>query len=238
MHRTVRYQSIPGGACTSTPDAAWRFAQAILGNPVPNVSRAEAEAQAERKLSEWVAKVAPEHGYQLRAQLSAEAKAKADRKLLEWLAKISPEHEVELRSLQRAEAEAREAKERAERFSQGPDVREAEWDQSKHPRGAFAQNRGWWSPTSGSGGAGNGAERPPSISGAISRRDREVADLIGGMTPGMVQSSRLAMDLQSAARLPDEILRAVLSGLGTGHESTRQRRCNGNQERGHPRTKH
>ncbi len=39
------------------------------------------------------------------------------------------------------------------------------------------------------------------------------------MTPGMVRSSRLAIDLDSALRLPDEVIRAAAAGLVTGSKA-------------------
>lgn len=48
------------------------------------------------------------------------------------------------------------------------------------------------------------------------QRNRALAGLTGGPTPGTIRSSRLATDLQSAARLPGEVARAAAAGLGTG----------------------
>lgn len=94
-------------------------------------------------------------------------------------------------------------------------VHEAQWDPAKHPRGAFPENRGWFSPTPGSGSA----EKPASFTDAIRKRNAAVHELTGVMTPGMVRSSRLATELQSAGRLPAETSRAAAAGLRTGSKA-------------------
>ena len=40
-------------------------------------------------------------------------------------------------------------------------TREGSWDPAKHPRGAFPQNRGWWSPTGDASGGGPSSGEPP-----------------------------------------------------------------------------
>lgn len=140
-------QSVP-----STPTRAWYFAQAILGNPIPHLPAAESEARAKRERLEWLATFSSEHASQLRRLLSDEAEARRQREQLEWLAKISPVHESELRRLQAAEAEIREVQEYAQRLYEETTLLEGQWDPAKHPRGAFSQNAGWFSPSSGSGG--------------------------------------------------------------------------------------
>ncbi len=78
--------------------------------------------------------------------------ARHKREQLEWLAAISTEHERRLRRLVQEESDARARHERLEWLSTISTVHEADWDPAKHPRGAFPQNRGWFSPTGGSGG--------------------------------------------------------------------------------------
>jgi hypothetical protein len=95
-------------ASLSPSNAAWIFAQELLGKAVPSAGRQVADARAKREQLEWLAKISPRHESQLRRLLSDEADAKAQRKQLEWLAQISPAHESQLRSLLRAEAEASE----------------------------------------------------------------------------------------------------------------------------------
>ena len=65
------------GAGASPPSEAWLFAQALLGKPVPSVSRAEADARAKREQLEWLAKISPEHESRLRRSLSEQADAAA-----------------------------------------------------------------------------------------------------------------------------------------------------------------
>jgi hypothetical protein len=80
--------------------------------------------------------------------------AQEKRAQLEWLATFSPRHEEELRRLRREEARAREREEHLAWLASISAVSEAEWDPTKHPRGGFSQNRGWFSPTSGAGDSG------------------------------------------------------------------------------------
>jgi hypothetical protein len=166
------------------------FAQAILGRPVPSRNP---EVIAREKLAQ-----------------------------LEWLATFSPRHEEELRRLRREEAKAREKQEHLAWLASISAVNEAEWDPAKHPRGGFSQNRGWFSQTS---GAGDGDAAGPSFSfggrkapstGVVLQRNRAIADLTGTMTPGMVRSRRLALDIKSALELPGQVARAFVSGAGTG----------------------
>jgi DNA-directed RNA polymerase subunit F len=196
-------------AGASSPSEAWLFAQALLDKPVPSASAAEADARAKREHFEFLAAIAPERARELRGQLSEEADATAQREQLEWLAAISPSHESQLRSLLRTEAEAQE---HLNWPADDSNAQEAQWDSAKHPKGGFPENRGWWSPTSGSGNA----ERAPSFLDAVIQRNRTVADLSGVVTPGMIRSSRLAIELQSAARLPDDVASAAAAGLVTG----------------------
>jgi DNA-directed RNA polymerase subunit F len=215
MDRNFRKVAGVAGAGASPPSEAWLFAQALLGKPVPSASRAAADARANREHLEWLASISPEHERRLHCQLSEEADARAQREQLEWLATISPRHESQLRRLLASEAEAAEAQERAQWLAEGSQLQEAQWNAAKHPRGAFPQNRGWWSPTGGAGGSSDAA-RSSSFFDAVIRRNQAVADLTGGTTPGMARSSRLAADLESAARLPGEVASAAAAGLGTG----------------------
>ncbi len=215
MDRNFRKEAGVEGAGASPPSEAWLFAQALLGKPVPSPCVAEADARAEREHLAWLASISPQHERQLRSLLSKEAEARAQRELLEWLATISPRHESQLRSLLVSEAQVRDAQERMQWLAEGSHAQEAQWDPSKHPHGAFPQNRGWWSPTGGAGGSGGG-KQSPSFFDAVIRRNQAVADLTGGTTPGMARSSRLAADIESAVRLPGEVASAAAAGLGTG----------------------
>jgi len=243
MGRYFRNESAPQGAAASPPSAAWLFAQAVLGNPLPSPAAAEAEARAKREQYEFLAAIAPERARELRGQLCPEVDARANRELLEfleqiaperahelrdrlreeadpraqreqleWPAAISPTHESQLRSRLRTVAEPSESQARWQWPAGGSSLHEAQWDSDKHPRGAFPQNRGWWSPAGGSAGA----NRSTSLTDFVVKRNAIIAELTGLITPDMIRTSRLAIDLQSVARLPSEVARAAAAGLGTG----------------------
>jgi len=147
MHRRYLHQSIRDEITAVHPTEAWLFAQELLGNPVPRIAPAVAEARRQRAELEWLASFSTRHEEELQRLRSAEAAARADRELLEFLADISTEYEDKLRSLLREEAELREAQERVERFHQHRGtgisrVQEAGWDASKHPRSGSAPNPG------------------------------------------------------------------------------------------------
>jgi hypothetical protein len=199
----------------SPPSESSLFAQALLGKAVPSLSRRETDAPTQRAQLEWLAKISPEYENQLRGLVREQTAATAERAQLEWLAKISPRHESQFRRLVTAEAQAREAQGRLQRLVEGMDVQEAQWDPSKHPRRGGPPNAGWFATTGGAGGSA-GAGRSSSFFDAVIQRNRTLARLTGGPTPGMMRSSRLANDLQSAARLPGEVARAAAAGLGTG----------------------
>ena len=133
------------------PSDAWLFAQAILRKPISRIVSPQAKALAERRELERLAQFSTSHAKALRSLQTAEAGARRDRQLLEWAAQISTQAEDKLRALQRKEAEERDAWGGAEQFV--ATLLEGNWDPSKHPRGAFPQNRGWWSPRGGSGSA-------------------------------------------------------------------------------------
>lgn len=152
----------PGdGSDGSPPSEAWLFAQAILGKPIPRIVNPRMEARVKREQLERLAHISPSNAEELRRMQSAEAEARRQRELLEWCAQISAECETKLRALQREEAEWREGWQRAEQFTEM--LLEGDWDPSQHPRGAFPQNHGWWSPTSGSGGGRSSPSAAPSF---------------------------------------------------------------------------
>ena len=187
----------------------------VRGQRMPSVSRAEAEARRERENLEWLAQFSTRHADELRSLLREEAEAKAaaiaEREQLEWMAQFSTRHADELRHLLREEADARQAKEDLLRFAESLNTQEAQWDPAKHPRGGFPQNHGWWSPAGGS----VGSNRSPSFLDGIAQRNATVTGLTGVSTPGMMQSSHLAAELDSAIRLPGEVGRAGAAGFGT-----------------------
>jgi hypothetical protein len=113
-----------------------------------------------------------------------EVRAREKLAQLEWLATFSPRHEEELRRLRREEAQAREKQEHLAWLASISAVSEAEWDPAKHPRGGFAQNRGWFSTTSGAGGGSGdagesysfGGRKGPSIADAVRDRNRALVE--------------------------------------------------------------
>ena len=163
--------------------------------------------------------------------------------------KISTEHDLKLRTLLSEEAETLESQRRAERSAEA--VLEGTWDPSKHPRGAFPQNRGWWSPTGGSG-AGSGAppgvalttpaRATPSAASANSLADENSDDLAspfhligdGAMDPG-VNTFRLSSASskdhaigQAAAKGDLTTLKDLISsgGLSAGERKAAQAAIN------------
>ena len=85
-----------------------------------------------------------------------EADAAAERAHLEWLARISPRYEEKLREIARAEAEERGKQVHLDFVARILNLREADWDPAKHPRGGYLENPGWFSPTSGFVNASDG----------------------------------------------------------------------------------
>jgi hypothetical protein len=92
-----------------------------------------------------------------------------------------------------------------------------EWDPSKHPRRGGPPNAGWFaSKGGGSGGGGGTASKSPSFLDGIIGRNRQIADLTGGPTSGTKASSKLAREIQDAARLSSAVTTGFVSGLKTG----------------------
>ena len=212
----------------TAPTEAWLFAQALLGKPIPKIVSPEARARTKREELERLAQYSPNHAEQLRRLRRAEDDARNEQELLEFAVKISPRAEATLAALVREETAEREAWRRAEEFAKRLLESEAkerrsigtcnrssvepitEWDpnQRRQPKGTH--QGGQWAPN------GGGASSGSSLLDKVVQRNREVAGLSGVNTPGMQQSSRLATELQSAAKLPGEVIRAAAAGLGTG----------------------
>jgi|GEM_PF-4710353 len=57
-------------------------------------------------------------------------------------------------------------------------VSEAQWNAEKHPRGAFAQNRGWFSPTDGSGNTGAAGRGVGQNTGGVIPSNRRRSQII------------------------------------------------------------
>ena len=94
-------------------------------------------------------------------------------------------------------------------FGEQSGIREGVFDQAKHPRDGVPPNPGWWAKTGG-GGGGTG-----SFLDKVIQRNKAVADLTGGASPGMRRSDELAADLQAAGRVAG----AAAAGLRTGGKS-------------------
>ncbi len=194
---------------------AWIFAQQLLGKPIPSASSQEVAARVEHEHLLWLAAVSPDSIDRLRDSLREEHDPTFEQSQLEWLADVSSRHESQLRRVRVLETAAEEVRSRSQRPEEGSTFQEAQWDPGKHPRRGGAPNAGWFATTGGSGRSAR-AGGSSSFFDAVIRRNQTVADLTGRQTPGMAQSSRLAADLQSAARLPAEVARAAAAGLGTG----------------------
>ena len=208
----VRYPTTVDG--DAPPSETWLFAQALLGKPIPDPAAKAKQARAERERLEWLAQISTEHEAQLRKLQSAEAEARHQRELLEWLAQISTEHEAKLRRLKVEEYEAQEAQQRWEQCYQDYSATITEWNEVDHPRRGYGPHPGAWVGKGGSGGSSTG--QSPTFLDAVIRRNQAIADLTGVVTPGMLRSTRLATEIQSAARLAADVTAAAAAGLGTG----------------------
>ncbi len=121
--------------------------QAIQGKPIPEIVDPETKRRLLREELTCLATCSARHTDELRRLDAADEAARRDRELLEWAAQISEKAAERLRVLKRDEAAEKEAWRRAAEYAEF--LRETTWDPSKHPRGAFPQNRGWFSPTHG-----------------------------------------------------------------------------------------
>lgn len=204
---------------------AWSFSQSLSSPSSSPRPSAEAKADAKRQQLRHLAAFSPRHAEELRKLQAAQGQSRHRRQLLEWSAQISSRAEVNLRSLQREEARTCEEWHRTDRFAQrssGVKPRRSEsqppahsrqprsaelieWDpgQPRQPKGT--SRGGQWTAQGGGGFLGD-----------VIRRNQMVADLTGEVTPNLIRSSRLAMDLQTATRLPKEVTAAAAGGLKTG----------------------
>ena len=136
---------------------------------------------------------------QATAAESSISEGDVSRERLVWLAQISTRHERQLQQLLRAEADAREQQARAESLAEFLHAIEGTWDPSKHPRGAFSQNRGWFSPT-------GGVDTAAGTSSAFDRIDQSTVHLtpqaraIAGSLP-----PHLPTQLQNADQRPNDM---------------------------------
>ena len=134
--RDDRFGTTAGGLA-SEPGESWLFAQELLGRPVCRPPEPRAETAAEREQREWV-------------------EAITDRDRSPWpVAPALISKPIRLPTPPAETAAERELREWVESIS---NLRERTWDSSKHPRGGFPENPGWFSP-SGGGGGGVGSLR-------------------------------------------------------------------------------
>jgi hypothetical protein len=90
---SARWAGSTAGA--SRQSDAWLFAQALLGNHVPTISSAEADARAKRQRLEWLAEISTEHESKMRSLLREEADERERQERLERLAEFSNLHEAQ-----------------------------------------------------------------------------------------------------------------------------------------------
>lgn len=128
-------------ANASPPSEAWLFAQAILGNPVPDAARAASDARAAQERRDWADAVAPDRDRSNDPPADVSAASKPSEAWL-FAQEILGKPVIDRQELLQFVADI-------------TGVSEGAWDPSKHPRGGFSQNRGWWSPTGGADAAGN-----------------------------------------------------------------------------------
>lgn len=201
------------------------FSQAPSSTPSSLALSPEAKAVAQRQQLQRLAEFSPRHAVELRKLQAAQAESRHGREILEWSAQFSTRAEEKLRALRTREGKEREPWRRADRYAErlfreqparsetrppahsyhasAAEIFEWDPDQPRHPKGTSVG--GQWSPQGGGGLLGN-----------VIRRNQMVADLTGEVTPAMTQSSRLAVDLQTATRLPQEVISAAAAGLVTG----------------------
>lgn len=130
------------------------FVRAIQGESTSSAENSGVKALTERQELERLARFSSRHADGLRSLKVAESDTRRDRQRLGWCAQFSTESEAKLRNLLIEETGKHRGPRPAEQFTKT--LRET-WDASKHPRGGYPENRGWWSPAGGgSGGTGAG----------------------------------------------------------------------------------
>ena len=196
----------------SPPSAAWLFAQAILGNPIPN-PYAAAERRSPKNAESWSGWPPSCRGTRFSC---ADCKATRPKPAASATSSSgwprSPIGTSGNWHAAREEADRDKAQRTWERFYE--DYRTGlteQWNpnQPRQPKGTPVG--GQWAPKGGGGGGGGAG-----FLADVIRRNQTVGDLTGVVTPGMVASSRLAAKLQSAAKLSHDIATAAAAGLVTG----------------------
>jgi hypothetical protein len=106
------------------------------------------DAAAERELNEFAAAIlTPDHRSWASARRAAGSADKVD-------STLSPETCEFARAVFGISLRDAAAEQKLNEFAAAiTSVSEGSWDSAKHPRGAFPQNRGWWSPSGGTGAA-------------------------------------------------------------------------------------
>ncbi len=208
-HRTRAVHLAEG----SPKSQAWVFAQALLGNPIPNLVNGARSARVERAQLERLASISDLHRDRLHRLKSEETTAKREREQLEWLAQISEEHNQRLRALLMQEADARDSQQDVERLIESLEVQEARWDPAKHPRRGGPPNAGWFATTGGSSGT-TGTARGQSTASNVSPREEPSDELM--VTPSMIRSTSWLGGIREKLRVAGDIAGAFVAGLGTG----------------------
>jgi len=116
----------------------------------------------------------------------AEAAAAAEQELLEWLDDVTYDE-----SGRRGGVDY----ELLEWLAAVTTIFEGPWDPSKHPRGGYAQNRGWWSPAGGPGGGTSdslGAKNDRGKHPSIGNRGTGHFQAIGDKAPKQSSNQRAA----------------------------------------------
>jgi hypothetical protein len=195
--------------------------RALSNTPISLILSPEAKDVAKRQLLRRLAEFSSRHAEELRNLKEAQAQSRCRRENLEWAAQFSTRAEAKLRVLQTGEADGARHVDRyseplfgvhparnnvkARAHSDHSSAKIVEWDpdQPRQPKGT-AQGGQWAS-------RGNGG-----FLDHVIRRNKMVAELTGHVTPALAHSSRLAANLQTATRLPQEVITAAAAGLVTG----------------------
>lgn len=111
---------------------------------------ADTAALVERRQLEFLSQFSSQHAESLCRQRLADSDTSRERRLLNWCAQFSSASESRQSKLLETESPANRAAPAGEQFARA--LRESRsWDASKHPRGGYPENRGWWSPAEGGG---------------------------------------------------------------------------------------
>lgn len=133
----------------------FRHSQSDPGDRPPQTARRE--SHGERPPVEFLSEFSTRHAEELRRLRSTDDDASRERRLLGWCAQFSSRSETRLRELTEKEIASKSLPQPGEQFTRA--LRESRsWDASKHPRGGYPENRGWWSPAGGGSSGKSGSE--------------------------------------------------------------------------------